>query len=805
VLTVVGIVAVVTASGALRRRTALSVLLTVVTCVAFGTAARASVQDTGPLAGLAHRGGQDTLEIEVVTEPAMTPDGWWALVRVDSVGGRESGERALLRGDREPAPVLGTSWLGEASARPLDHNDFEGWLRRRHAVAALNQTAWRPVGDIGVLARSTEHVRDRIRRAATAGLSDRPAGLAVGLVTGDTRLLDDETQDRMQAAGLTHLIAVSGSNVAIVAAGAALFAGAAGLGARGRRLVIGLAVAWFVVLTRAEPSVSRAAVMAAVVLVARARGTPTSAVHSLGVAVLILLTIDPALAMSVGLLLSAAATAGVLVVAPLVQRRLTRLPRPLAAVLAATLGAQIAVAPLLLSTFGEVPLASIPANLVAVPAAALASVVVSLGSVIAVLHVGVAAPVFSLAVLPLHGVLWAADRFSSGGVVSIAAPLPLVAMVLAAIALILRPGTAGARRMGWSAGVLSLAIVVPGIVPITGRMPEVLTITAIDVGQGDAILVEGAGARVLVDVGEDDAAARWLRRRRIPIDLLVLSHPHEDHIGGLDAVLDDVRVRTIWHRPVPDGDQDDDQVRRMALKRGIAVHEPTAGQQARVGGLLVEVLGPQAGRPFRGSDRELNDMSIVVRISHDGRSVLLTGDVEVTAQRELLWRPALLRAGVLKVPHHGGATSLPEFIAAVGASDAIISAGRDNRYGHPHPDVLAELGHLGVRIHRTDIEGDVRLVVPGTVGPVGVPGEPAALRWRDAQRPPDRRRRRPPVASRDRASARAGQVHPSRRGSRPLRGGRTRASPRDAHRLAVRRLALPGAPRRPGRAGRPQG
>ena len=169
--------------------------------------------------------------------------------------------------------------------------------------------------DEGALIRSTNHVRDRVRNAAARGLAGDRAGLAVGLVTGDTSLLSAATEERMRDAGLTHLVAVSGSNVAVVVAGVAMACGLLGIGRRGRTLAMVVALAWFALLTRAEPSVLRASVMAGAVLVAQWRGVPGSSVHALAVAVLVLVLVDPALAGSLGLLLSAGATAGVLVLA----------------------------------------------------------------------------------------------------------------------------------------------------------------------------------------------------------------------------------------------------------------------------------------------------------------------------------------------------------------------------------------------------------------------------------------------------------------------------------------------------------
>ena len=281
-------------------------------------------------------------------------------------------------------------------------------------------------------------------------------------------------------------------------------------------------------------------------LLADARGVGTDAVHGLAVAVVVLLAADPALAGSLGLLLSVAATAGVLVVAPRIASRLGRLPSSLATLASVTLGAQLAVAPVLLAAVGEVPLASVPANLLAVPAAALASTVAGLAAIVALVHVGAGAAVVALADPPLRVVL-AAARVPDLPVVSVHQPAVLL-LAVAAAGWLLAPRRGALARVAIAGVALGAAL----LVPVARPLPAVLTVTAIDVGQGDAVLVEGGGARILVDGGPDeDTAAAWLRRRGIRrLDLVVLTHPHADHATGLPTVLDRLDVGAVWLRPV---------------------------------------------------------------------------------------------------------------------------------------------------------------------------------------------------------------------------------------------------------------
>ncbi len=685
---------------------------------------RVDTLGAGLLPDLAGQGGAATLSATVAQEPRDVARGWHVDLRVGAVDGVATRERAalVLDEDHEP-PGLGQRWQLEATARPLPEGGYGRWLAGRHARVLLDPVTIEPVGAPGWAATSSEHVRARIRRAATAHNPPAVGGLLVGLVTGDTRHLPDEDERAMQATSLTHLTAVSGTHVAILVAGVLGLCGLVRVGARGRRWTVGVTILGFAYLTRFEPSVLRASTMAGVVLLAFARGVPRDARHALAGAVLVLVLIDPMLAGSLGLLLSATATAGVLVVAPRVRERLERvrrLPRRVADLLAVTIGAQITVVPLLLVTFEEVRLASVPANLLAVPFGALAAALGFLGAAVSTVSVDAASVVYLAAGVPARVVLLVADRLAdAGGVVDATRPAAVLALAATAAWLCTRPGSRSSRV---GLGLALSGVVAAGVPVVVGPLPvQTLAVTAIDVGQGDAFLVESPGARLLVDAGEDSTAARWLRGRGRPrIDVAIVTHPHLDHVGGMADVLRTVTVGAVWYRPMPNELAAVDDLLQQADEDRVPVAAPSAGQRATVGDLVVEVLGPPPGRPYRFSGSELNDSSIVVRVHWGDRRVLLTGDAEHAAQRDLLEHPDLLRAEAFTVPHHGAATSEEEFLRAVGAQVGLIGVGEDNRHGHPTPEVLDLLEALDVEIVRTDLHGTTRVEVPPPLAGVAV-------------------------------------------------------------------------------------
>lgn len=504
---------------------------------------------------------------------------------------------------------------------------------------------------------------------------DDGRALLAGFLIGDTSGIEESDVEAMRRSGLAHFVAVSGSNVALFLALLAFAAGPLAIGPR-RRAALGLvALPVYVAATRFEPSVMRAAFMAGLALAGRLADVVFEAWQLLALAVATLLVLDPMLTSNVGFQLSVAATAGVLVGArwPLRHRWL----RPLAV----TLGAQLAVAPLLLAHFSSVPLLSPVVNLVAAPLVALST---TLGAV------GVAG--FTPLLVPASFLADCVLLLSRG-----AAPWPQLSALGFAGTLAGALVIVGVPRVR-SVGVLAAAGLAFATVVSPGSTLDGGDVVVLDVGQGDAILISGGEGRfALVDGGPDDVlVVNKLREYGVrSLELIVLTHVHADHATGLTGVMAAFPVGEVWMDLEPHSTTASEAVLDVVGERSVPVVAPEPGVRLSLGSLSLTVEGPL--RRYASP----NDQSMVLTVVGSVRSMLLSGDIETHAQADL----DHLTADVLKVPHQGAGTSDAGWLEGVGSDVAVISVG-PNDFGHPVDWVLDVLDDTN-QVLRTDEVGDV--------------------------------------------------------------------------------------------------
>jgi competence protein ComEC len=725
------------------------------------------------------------LSAYVLTPPRQSAFG--ASAEVGVIGGRLDGTRLLLRVPRwEGLPrsmqVGDELRLRGRLRRPAAETeegefDFAALLRRRGIAGELLLDDARATGRRrGGLAHVLDVMRERAQRAVAAGLPPPEAALARGMVLGQDEAIAEGVREDFRASGLAHLLAVSGQNVMLLVALALPLLAVAGFGPRGRGVALLGLVALYVPLAGAGPSLQRAGVMGAAGIAAMTLSRPASRWYALLLAAAATLALNPRACEDPGWQLSFAAVVGILCLGVPLGRAFTRAaigllaaPPPPGAALpgaaaerhttlrsrlpelrlalarglgegaAITLAATLATAPLLAHHFDAVPVAGLPANLLALPAVApamwLGMVKAGLGVVAPALPVDwLAAALGPLTRLPVAYIGRLAELFAQlpGGQLS--PPLPsragvplayaLLALAVAAVRFAWRrlgghPEARGARgrprprALRLAVGAAAAAAVVLVAVRVLGPAPppDTLTVRFLDVGQGDATLVQHPdGSAVLFDAGPPEAGtARLLRRAGVrELTAVVATHASRDHHGGLVEVLERFEVGLL----LDGGDETNDPAFRAALARAaresVRIVPATAPMTLRAGGLTIRVLSPPP-RPPGPAPEDPNPRAVVAIVSAGEFDLFLSAD----AESEVLLPLELPDVEAMKVPHHGSEDpGLPELLDHLRPQLAAIEVGV-NTYGHPAPPTLAALERAGVRVYRTDRDGTVTLSVEG--------------------------------------------------------------------------------------------
>nr|WP_276498997.1 ComEC/Rec2 family competence protein [Agromyces luteolus] len=574
---------------------------------------------------------------------------------------------------------------------------------------------------------------------ASAGLGGDGGALVPGLAIGDTSRVSDELESAMTTASLTHLTAVSGANCAIITAAAFWAAGLASLPRTGRVVAALVALGGFVALVTPEASVVRASAMAIVVLTACATARAAGGMHALGLAVVALLALDPWYAADAGFALSVCATGGLVLLSRPLATALGRwMPPPIAAVVAIPLAAQLACQPVLVLLEPVIPVYGVPANLLAAPAAPIATMAGLLGCLLLPVLPSVGLAALQVAWVPATWIALLARGVEGMPFAGLPWPPDAVGAVLATIAigagLVLACGPRRAVSRTWravrraSVVALGLSVALPvGLAtgpPLlaSASRPADWDVWQCDVGQGDAILVRSGDAVMLVDAGPDaEALQDCLASAGVDrLDLVVLTHWDADHVTGTSALAG--RVATVVHGPL-DGARSARALEPL-VDAGATHAEVVAGATGTMGDARWRVFWPRPGA-VPG-----NDASVVLDLVTPEYRALFLGDLGREAQDAMRRSTELGRVDLVKVAHHGSADQSAELYGELAASVGLIGVGADNGYGHPTASVLDALESARTVPVRSDVSGDALLrAMPGgfelwSERVVGVAGAP---------------------------------------------------------------------------------
>ncbi len=665
-------------------------------------------------------------------------------------GGQAVKGLVLVQTGRHPLYAYGDELRIEGNLEtPPEFEDFSyrEYLARQgiHSLMRYGDVTLLSQGHGDPFHRTVYALKGRFQTTIARLFPEPSASLLTGILLGIETGIPDSLMEDFNATSTTHIIAISGFNIAVVAGAIALLAKRF-VGIYKSALISIVAIVLYTILVGADAGVVRAAIMGGLALLAILAGRQTYAFASLALAAFLMTLWNPLLLWDVGFELSFAATLGlVLLVRPMEhgfralfsrlrsEERAVFIVRLLSAPLFVTMGAQLAVWPLTVYYFHRFSLISPVANFLIIPAQPAVMVLGGLATILGALH-----PVLGQ---PIAWVAWLFLAYTIR-VVELTARIPLASFELggfSAGAMWLYYGLFAAamtrvhlrrarlreirgavtQRVGTKLlmGGLAALVILAWIVAL--QMPDGrLHVVFFDVGQGDAIFIQCPnGQQILIDGGPNPSALLSRLGREMPfwdrsLDLVILTHPEEDHLAGLVDVLALYEVIQVLDSGQKCASATCEAWKRLIEEKEVAYRRAEAGMMIDVGGgLRLDVLHPPA-RLLANTSSDGNNNSVVLRLSYGRFSLLLPGDVQREAEQALLDSGQPLNSLVLKVPHHGGESSLSlPFLEAVNPESAVISVGADNRFGHPGELTLRKLE--GIPTYRTDHQGNIEVITDG--------------------------------------------------------------------------------------------
>jgi competence protein ComEC len=646
-----------------------------------------------------------TITAEVVTDPSKTSTGSYSFIARAVLVNNSSIHYKL----RVPIRVM-TSKQSITTLLPGQRFSAQGRIvaSKEARVAAL------------VVIKDDFHILTPPSRWASAlgairlGLrflsGDGNAGALIpGMVLGDTSKQSVEFKNSMRRSGLTHLVAVSGANFALVSAFVLWMMQFLFARMKFRLSATAISLIAFIALVRPSPSVLRAAAMAAVLLVAQGTKKGRDSLPALGFAMAAVVVVDPWQARDAGFALSVLATAGLLLFAPVLIEKLSiHLPGKLAQALAPPIAATVFCSPIIVALSGYLAPMSVIANLLAAPFVAPITIV------------GFIAALFSPFAPLISTVLIWFIRFPAGAIALIAhwaSSFPVLTLQSGKIGfLIVASFTLGSWLLKkWFKHIIVFTLVILISITWLQRWPGGdWQVANCDIGQGDSMVINLGNHRgIVIDVGPnpvaEDRCLKALGIKEIP--LLILSHFHADHVAGLTGAIKNRAVGQVWvsvnSAPLIES------AKAQAALKGVEMIKAVRGMSARVGPLTIRVLWPTlSARSFEempGDGSQINNSSIATLITSDAFSLFAGGDLEPPVQEILV--KDVGPVDIYKVCHHGSKYQDLAFMSALHPRISIISVGAGNTYGHPAVQTLQALARLGSEVLRTDIDGAVAVQV----------------------------------------------------------------------------------------------
>lgn len=572
-------------------------------------------------------------------------------------------------------------------------------------------------------------IRQRLQRKIKQHLTSSrssisPQGAVLeALLLGERGRMDQEVTRALQQAGIFHLFAISGAHIAIISF--ILFSLFRVLHIPTRPsygLLMGFLI-FYAFLVEGRPSVLRATIMTLAFLLGKMIWSDVSLVNTISISAFLLLLVNPFSLFHVGFQLTFAATLTIILLFPRIIKYFPRLPLRISEIFVLSFTAQLGILPIMAATFHRVTFSSLLLNYAAIP---LVGIIMAVGYIFLLFSLlsSFLAELISVALGFLINLLLACSHLLDWfPPISYRIPTPhlptIIGYFLILSLLLLKPRVKGQSIILLSSFLCIFAILIFYPFPSNSKT---LKMTLIDVGQGDSILVEFPGRKKMLidgggvqqgtfDIGENVVSPFLWKKGIKKVDYLVLTHAHPDHLNGLKAVARNFRIKEFWEAFSPDQSENYSDFKKL-LRPSVIQKRKFRGDSRQEGQVKINALHPEKDYPYVPSIH--NNQSLVLRLTYGQITLLLTGDIEIKAETEILSTGAIIESQVLKSPHHGSLSSSSEaFLHKVHPQLVLISVGEGNRYGFPDPEVLTKYQEIGARVYRTDLHGAIEFSTDG--------------------------------------------------------------------------------------------
>lgn len=611
--------------------------------------------------------------------------------------------------------------------------DYSTYLKTKNVYSTLSigEESVEVLGkkSLGMVRDNAFNIKANIIKVIEENLSKDHGDLLKGIIFGE-KDLDNSIRDNFVDSGIAHILAVSGLHVGFLVSFVYFITKILRISNPFKLIIITMVLAFYIVVTGGVASVIRASIMTWIYLFSRVISKKYDGISALSLAGLIILIPNPLLIFTASFQLSfLAAFSIILFYSPILEYllKIRFMPPVIGQLLAVTLAAQLGTLPISIFHFHQLSIISPITNLLIIPSLGILLITSIGGICFYLLTPFIGKYLFFLAGFIFQWVLKIAEFFSSLSYSTLSLPpftiigLIIYIFVLFIIANYIPIGIKKVKRISFI--VLSILVIIHFTILL---IPRPLKITYLDVNQGDSAIIETPNKiTILIDGGgypeyqgkrkiSKDVLLPALYSKRInSLDLVIISHPHDDHMKGIEELIGEIPIEAIGVFDIDYKYMNDfiEEIRR----RGIKVIKLTEGNIIKVDkNISMEVLSPKSNAIIVDEQKDINNLSIVIRLDYNNSSFLFTGDIQEETENTLIDMEKNIKADVLKVPHHGSDTSSSEvFLAGVRPRISIISVGESNNFNHPNPDVVKLLEDISIRIYRTDKDGAVEVITNG--------------------------------------------------------------------------------------------